>query len=160
MMTECPHCLPLLLNLPSLGQKQSSRYFSWMVANYNAIERFRNYNSFQHICLNSVGWMNLTLIKQTIKTHSAVMKQTLEWCSSRFFIFLCLTDSFFLFFFLDCFYYMVFSSKLFNSFWWRELIIIQHFLLYRIPTYSSIKSHNSSITHQRDCKVWNTIMQI
>lgn len=148
MMTECPHCLPLFLNLPSLGQKQSSRYVSWMMANHNAMEGFWNHNSFQHICLNSVDWMNLILIKQTIKTHSADIKQTLEWCSSRFFIFLCLTDSF---------------SSHEHSFWWRELIIIQHFLLYRIPTYSFITSHNSdnySITHQKDCKVWNSIMQI
>lgn len=46
-----------------------------------------------------------------IRRHSSVPKQTLYWCVSRFFIFLCLADCFLFIYVFTYFYQMIFGSK-------------------------------------------------
>lgn len=50
-------------------------------------------------------------LPRAIRRHSSVPKQTLYWCASRFFIFLCLADCFLFIYVFIYFYRMVFGSK-------------------------------------------------
>lgn len=89
---------------------------------WNAAARFR------FICLISVFFW----LPRAIKRHSSVPKQTLHWCTSRFFIFLhilyfCLADNFFFWvIYLFFFNQMMFSSKPSDSplITWTRLLVM------------------------------------